>query len=195
MKRHLLPTTIAALAILSGGLSLAQESLRLPLGGTVEQLRPAPAQPTVAQANTRFKTYTEPGFFSFQYPANWSLDKTSSNPPYLILANSQAKGGGGKAPANTIKTDISLQPGRFDQMPGSERSEVVVTKTERLTINGRPALRRWVNSYGFAFPQVVVTYIRYSDRQTAVLASYYTASNPKAVPLIKQVHQSFKQVR
>lgn len=153
------------------------------------------AQTTIAQTTTRFKTYTEPGLFSFQYPANWGLDKTSSTPPYLILGTKEPHNGGSKAAKNSIKTDISLQPGRYDQLPGSERSEVVVTKTERLTINGQPALRQWLNSYGFAYPQVIVTYIRFSDRQTAVLSSYYTASNPKAVPLIKQIHQSFKPTR
>ncbi|MBD2021899.1 hypothetical protein H6F43_17090 [Leptolyngbya sp. FACHB-36] len=188
MKKRLMIAIAVGAAVFSSTASIAQEPLQQNRQRTHDRL-------TIAQSTTRFKTQTEKGF-SFQYPANWRLEKNSSEPPYFILTSYRSQINNRTGFASAIKTDISLQPGSMEQVMSGDRGETSRrVRTERLTIGGRQAVRRWIKESGFDFPDVVVTYIRYSDRQTAVLASYYTASNSNAVPLIRQIHQSFKGPR
>lgn len=153
-----------------------------------------PVVPPSAQATVPMKTHVEEDYFSFQYPANWQLERSGSKPPYLIVTSYRMTPGGGLALKQAIKTDVTLLPQSMQALINKPPTgdDIKISRTRHLTIAGKPAYQRWYRSLGFDFPDTVVTYVQYSDRQTAVLSSYYTASNPRAVPQIQQIHQSFR---
>lgn len=131
---------------------------------------------------------------SLQYPREWTFEQLSST--YGILTNFETILGGGLAPIEAIKTDVTLLPESFETLVNPEQpatlgeEETTVLKREELQINGRQAVRLWLATPAFDFSHAIVTYIRYSNEQTLFIASYYSAENPVAENLIQQVHQS-----
>jgi hypothetical protein len=98
-----------------------------------------------------------------------------------------------------IKTDVSLQPGSFETvsqqvLSGPSADQTRVVKRGKALVGGREALRLWLSVRGFDFPNVIVTLIRYSDKETAAIASYYDYRNPSAVNLIETMHGSFRAI-
>lgn len=67
-----------------------------------------------------------------------------------------------------------------------------VIRRGRIKLGGRDGFRLWTTDSMFDFPDAIITYLRYSNTQTIVIISFYTASNPIAVPLIQRVHGSFR---
>ncbi len=152
-----------------------------------------------AQTQTQFVTFTQPNFFSIQHPSGWSVDKTASN--YVMIWSRQpSSSGGGKAPTDLIKTDISLTDGSLEtvvkrEIASSQSNNSRVKRRRNLTINGRNAVRIDLTGGGFAFPDTVLTLIRYNNKRTVLIASYYTASNSTASATIERVHGSFRLLR
>jgi len=62
-------------------------------------------------------------------------------------------------------------------------------------LGGQDAYRVWTTDTQFDFPDEMTTYVRYTPTQTIAVISYYTASNPSAVPTIQQIHGSLRLVR
>ncbi len=150
------------------------------------------------QASTGFKGYTSPNLFSIRYPSGWSVD--SSNKEYVIITNYKPQTGGGKAPASYIKNDISFVDSSFNtainqQVANFKQNGAKITKTQSLTINGKSAYRLWVNNSGFAFPNSIVTLVRYKNNKTAVIVSFYTKSNSSALGVIQPLQQSFRLLK
>jgi hypothetical protein len=152
-----------------------------------------------AQAQTKFVTYTERNFFSIQHLSGWSVDKSASN--YItIWSRRPSSPGGGTAPPDLIKTDITLTDGSLEtvvkrEIALSQDNNSTVKRRRNLTINGRNAVRIHLTGGGFAFPDTVLSLIRYNNKQTAVIASYYTASNSSASATIERLHGSFRLLR
>jgi hypothetical protein len=152
-----------------------------------------------AQAQTKFVTYTERNFFSIQHPSGWSIDKSASN--YITIWSRRPSGsGGGTASPDLIKTDITLADGSLDTVvkrviASSQENNSTVKRRRNLTINGRNTVRVHLTGGGFAFPDTILSFIRYNNKHTVVIASYYTASNSRASATIERVHGSFRLLR
>lgn len=130
--------------------------------------------------------------FSLRYPANWVIQSQSESS--LIFYNQKPPArGGGAAPQAMIKTDVVFLPGRFEQFPQPSRDPSVKTlQTQKLKINGRPAVREWIEG-GDAFSNSIATYIKANDQETAIIISFYNTGNHAATEaLIKRIHASFK---
>lgn len=152
--------------------------------------------PSSAQTPRKFVTYTQPNFFSIQHPPDWVVDKTASN--YIMFWSRQPSGhGGGKAPTDLIKTDITLMDGSLasavkQQIAWSQENHSTVKRRRNLTIGGRNAVRLHLTGGGFDFPDTMLSLVRYNEKQTVAIASYYTASNARSASTIEQVHSSFR---
>lgn len=149
-----------------------------------------------AQTAKQFKTYRSPKVFSIQYPSGWNVNKTHNK--YVAITNYKPRVGGG---TNFIKTEITFAQGSMEKtfnkgISNNTEHNAIITKREKLTIGGRQALRFWVtDNSGFDFPNIIITYIRYNNNQTAIVSSYYTSSNTSAVGTIQRIHQSFKVIK
>jgi hypothetical protein len=152
-----------------------------------------------AQTQPKFVTYTERNFFSIQHPSGWAIDKSASN--YTTIWSRKPTGaGGGKAPANLIKTDITVPDGSLEtvvkrDIASSSSYNATVKQRRNLTINGRNAVRVHLTGGGFDFPDSMLTFVRYNNKQTVVISSYYTASNSSSAGTIERVHGSFRLLR
>jgi hypothetical protein len=152
-----------------------------------------------AQTQSKFVTYTERNFFSIQHPSGWAIDKSASNYT-TIWSRKPTEPGGGKAPANLIKTDITVPEGSLEtvvkrDIASSSSYNATVKRRRNLTINGRNAVRVHLTGGGFDFPDTIVTFVRYNNKQTVVISSYYTASNSSAAGTIERIHESFRLLR
>jgi hypothetical protein len=150
------------------------------------------------QAATKFKGYTSPNLFSIRYPSGWFVD--SSNQEYVIITNYNPQTGGGKAPASYIKNNIYFVDSSFSTAINQEiaslrQNGAKITKTQSLKINGKSAYRLWVNDSRFAFPNSVITFVKYKKNKTAVVSSLYTKSNSSALGVIKPLQQSFRLLK
>ncbi|HEY9876736.1 MAG TPA: PsbP-related protein [Candidatus Obscuribacterales bacterium] len=155
-------------------------------------------QSSVAQAVRRFQTYTSPKLFSIQYPSNWFVNAT--NRRYVIITNYKPQVGGGEAPANYMKTDITFMPGSLEtavsqSIASTRKNFDKILKRETITVAGREAVRIWITGSGFDFPDTIVTYVRYTNKETATMATFYTKSNSSAVDIIKRIHGSFRLIK
>lgn len=147
----------------------------------------------VSQSNSASEKLFSTRKFSIRYPANWVIqDQGEAN---LIVYNQRpAQRGGGVAPAFMVKTDVTFAPGGFENYnpPQQRNPDIEVVRTQKLTINGRQAVRLWTVG-GDAFSNAIVTFIQYSDQETAIVVSFYNSPNRKsAEPLIQKIHASFK---
>lgn len=112
-----------------------------------------------------------------------------------MIMNYPPQVGGGEASVNQIKTDITWIKGSLESVV-SQRSRMEIwdgrlIKKGKLTLGGRDAFRMWFTDSSFDFPDTIVTYVRGTSTQTAVISSFYTASNPAAVDLIQRIQGSF----
>lgn len=152
-----------------------------------------------AQTQSKFVTYTERNFFSIQHPSGWAIDKSATN--YTTIWSRKPTGaGGGKAPANLIKTDITFPEGSLEtvvkrDIASSQSYNATVKQRRNLTINGRNAVRVHLTGGGFDFPDSMLTFVRYNNKQTVVISSYYTASNSSSAGTIERIHGSFRLLR
>lgn len=169
------------------------------VGGSKEKLFPNRQQQQARDSTTRRFEIFSNRKFSIRYPVNWIVYDQSRD--YLILYNQRPpQRGGGVAPPFVIKTDVAFLPGGFENYasPKSHNSDIrrnpdiQIVRTQRLTINGRQAIREWING-GDAFSNSIITYIQYSNEETAIVISYYNSPNRKsAEPIIQEIHASFK---
>ncbi|MDW8200250.1 MAG: PsbP-related protein [Cyanobacteriota bacterium SKYGB_h_bin112] len=176
------------------GLSAAMAVSIIPLATLVP--------PTIAnseQIASQFTTFRSPASFpirfSIQYPLDWTVDTSHQN--YIIITNYQADGSRSLTPDQAIKTDISIDQKSLESIvqrsQGShDESGSRVIRRGRINLGGRDGFRLWTTDSLFDFPDTITTYLRYTDTQTIVIVSFYTASNPTAVPLIQRIHGSFR---
>lgn len=125
-------------------------------------------------------------------PSHWIDYSRVSSDSITLYNQKMPKRGGGAAPKNMIKLQTSFYEGDWQSVlkPRFEREDSIL-KTETLTINGKPALRRYngPNDIG-DFENTVTTFIRYSDTEIASISTYYNADNPYAEGFINQIHNS-----
>jgi len=154
---------------------------------------------TVAQAQTaaRWQTYRAGDRYTIQFPQGWQVTGDAN---YLMLTNFDLNKGGGTAPRSAIKTDIAVFPQPFNVVVQkvqkgkyTEAGDRII-KRGALKLGGRDAYRVWTTDSNFDFPDAVTTYVRYGN-QTVSITSFYTMQNPNAVPMIQQIHGSFRLLK
>ena len=146
----------------------------------------SPANATKAQASTRR--------FSITYPDHWILIERSDD---SLMIYNQPPLPGGAAPPYMIKTMAAILPRslRDTLQPDEYDAEYTISRyVEEVVINGRLAVRVWVESNG-DFQNSVTTYFPLNDRETAYIISYYSTENQAAEPAIIRVHGSFELLR
>lgn len=169
----------------------------VPVLSTNAEVKNNTAQNSV-KGNSRLQTYVKPDRYSIRYPVGWTVDEGET----VIMSNYRVPQKG-SIPASqrrlTIKTDISLQPGSLETVyqqlmtsPTADRSQVI--KEGKALVGGRDAIRMWISVRGFDYPNAITTLIRYSDKETAAIVSYYDYRNPNAVNQIQTVHGSFRAI-
>ncbi|WP_198805267.1 hypothetical protein [Leptolyngbya sp. BL0902] len=129
--------------------------------------------------------------FTVTYPDHW-FEYSNNQRDYVIIYNQRTSGAYREtAPPYLIKTDASIQSTSlrealqvYRDQPGRAR------RIEEVVINGRLAVRVWEDSEGWAFPNVLITYIPTGEAEVFTIASYYSRQNQYAEAAILQVHAS-----
>jgi hypothetical protein len=129
--------------------------------------------------------------FTVTYPDHW-FEYSNNQRDYVIIYNQRTSGAYSEtAPPYLIKTDASLQNTSlrealqiYRDQPGRAR------RIEEVVINGRLGVRAWEDSEGWAFPNVLITYIPTGDAEVFTIASYYSRQNQYAEAAILRVHDS-----
>ena len=182
-----------------------QDSSGIANSSIVEAQKNALPQATikVVQAeNRQIKTFAN-SLFKIQYPSNWFLQDSSSDynqgttPVVLILLNQPPRIGSGLAPVFLIKTQISIQKESFAQtlskvgysrMSGYHQ----ILSQQKINLNSMQAVRTSI-FMGEDFSNFIQTTIRYSDRETASIISFYNPRNVDAEEAIIKLHNSFRK--
>jgi hypothetical protein len=159
--------------------------------------------------NIAFKTFTAPGWFSFQHPVNWTVTSYNySNQPnsgfalatkYLVFIQNTTSFSG-SPPANYIKSQIDIYPVKYKNFVAEELSGTNNLiklgggkyKKGSTKVGGREAFRIWFYSNTTT---IVTTLIRYSDNETVRVLSSYDPSNSSALPLTEKIHGSFRSLK
>jgi len=159
-----------------------------------------PSGGLASQTANLFTTLTAPANFpvqfSIQYPTGWRVNSEAQN--YIILTNySQPTVRDGVAPVSAIKTDISLLPESLERIiqqnqQARREDDSQIIRRGRFKLAGRDGFRLWTTDSSFDFPDSIISYIRYDETRTIVIASFYTASNPNAIAIIQRIHSSFR---
>ena len=150
-----------------------------------------------AEMPTGFFQHTSPNAFSINYPADWYIK--DNEPDYVSIWN-QPPSRSPVFPPGFVKTDVWIQPIRFEDMVRDARAEErspnstsSLVRTEELTIDGKPAFRAFLEN-GENNEDTIVTLVRYSDTQTAQIVSFYASGETSKIETIQAVHQSFRVI-
>ncbi|MFH7242309.1 MAG: hypothetical protein ACHWZW_05600 [Spirulina sp.] len=129
--------------------------------------------------------------FTVAYPDHW-FEYSNNQRDYVIIYNQRpTEAYSETAPPYLIKTDLSIQNTSLRDALQMYRDEPGrARRIEEVTINGRLGVRVWEDSQGWAFPNVLITYIPLDDREVLTIASYYSRQNQDAEAAILRVHDS-----
>lgn len=174
----------------------------VPVLSTNAEVKNNTAQNSV-KSNARLQTYVKPDRYSIRYPADWTVDEGVKRANETVILSNYRAPQKGSISANQrrliIKTDISLLPGSLETVhqqlmnsPTADRSQVI--KEGKALVGGRDAIRMWIAVRGFDFPNAITTLVRYSNKETAAIVSYYDYRNPTAVNQIQTIHGSFRAI-
>ncbi|NMF84675.1 PsbP-related protein [Nodosilinea sp. P-1105] len=131
--------------------------------------------------------------FSVNYPDHWMVTQINSDyvmiynrPPLDVTTTDETS-------PYEIKTDITIQPNSLREAIlgfGSEPNDI--QRIEIVTVNGRPGLRIWQESEGWAFSNSLATYIPVNDQEIASIVSFYERENQAAEETIIQMHNTLR---
>jgi hypothetical protein len=149
-----------------------------------------------AQAQTqksRLKTHAFRNMV-FKTPHNWIRNPDGEREYNLIIDKKELPKQGGEftfIPKGLIRVVASVDESDLEtaMKPSPHAIEKTIIKTERLTINGKKAVRSY-ESYDDGFPAGIITYIATGENETAMLMTFYSdsASEPQA----QQIHDSIR---
>lgn len=175
----------------------------VPVLSTNAEVKNNTTQNSVKGKDARLQTYVKPDRYSIRYPIDWSVDEGTMRANETVILSNYRVPQKGSLPASQrrliIKTDISLIPGSLEtvyqqSITGPSADQTQVIKKSKAFVGGRDAIRMWISVRGFDFPNAITTLIRYSDKETAAIVSYYDYRNPTAVNQIQTVHGSFRAI-
>lgn len=161
------------------------------------------SKPVTAQNVAKFKTFKLPNEFSISYPNGWFIQHTT-NPPnttpreLLIITNQKLPQiGGDELPVYLIKTDIQINPGSFENqikqtIQSLKDSGHKLLRTGKTVVGGKDAFRIWISD-----PEgpSILTLVRYGNKETVSIISFYSTQNKSAIPIIQRLHGSFRSYR
>lgn len=148
----------------------------------------------LAQAQTQesqLKTHAI-GNLTFKAPRNWLENPRGASANSLHLHNKKFPDrGGGFAPKGLIRVLATISEENLEtaMKPSSREIPKTTIKTERLTINGKKAVRLY-QSYDDGFPAGIVTYVATGKKETIMLGTFYSDSDTE-----KQVQQIQDSIR
>ena len=151
--------------------------------------------------NIAFKTFTAPGWFSFQHPVNWTVTSDdyynqpnsgfALTPKYMVFIQNTTSFSG-LPPVNYTQTQIDVYAGSYEEILAQNLLSSAKDRKGRTQVGGREAFRIWVNS---ASAITIITVIHYTDNETVRIVSSYQSSNSSALPLIEKIHGSFRSLK
>ncbi|MBE9121215.1 hypothetical protein IQ269_10380 [Tychonema sp. LEGE 07199] len=134
------------------------------------------------------------GNLTFKAPRNWLENPRGASANSLELHNKKFPDrGGGFAPKGLIRVVATISEEDLETAtetkPNSRVWPKTTTKTERLTINGKKAVRLY-EDYNDGFPAGIVTYVATGKKETIMLGTFYSDSDTE-----KQVQQIQDSIR
>ena len=150
----------------------------------------------LAQAQTQesqLKTHAI-GNLTFKAPRNWLENPRGASAKSLTLHHKKFPDrGGGFAPKGLIRVLATISEEDLETAtatkPNSRAWPKTTIKTERLTINGKKAVRLYEYYYD-GFPAGIVTYVATGKKETIMLGTFYSDSDTE-----KQVQQIQDSIR
>jgi len=150
----------------------------------------------LAQAQTQesqLKTHAI-GNLTFKAPRNWLENPRGASANSLTLHNKKFPDrGGGFSPKGLILVLATISEEDLETAtatkPNSRAWPKTTIKTERLTINGKKAVRLYEYYYD-GFPAGIVTYVATGKKETIMLWTFYSDSDTE-----KQVQQIQDSIR
>ncbi len=187
------PILLAAIGI--GGASLFHMPCQAQNEATVvAQDLPAISNTTLPRSD--FSRYTEPGIYTIDYPRSWLISKPAAS--VTTIQNRQPSEGGVTYPPNFINTEIYFRPERLEaalqhllRTNDARYQPGTLTRRGELTVGGKEAVRLWFEGGRFGEDRIL-TLIRYSETQTAVISSYFTTGETAGISTIQDMHWSFR---
>jgi hypothetical protein len=180
IKRLKLPILFVSLV----GLLILNHHINLPLATALPKLTPdrgaasSPVRPVKPFTTQRF---------TVQAPDDWQI--LDAKPDAFILVTPKSA-----APPQDIKIDVGIEPRSLEAItkrPINSGTDTRLTKTERLTIDGHPAIR-WYFEDGEFYDRSIITYIDHGNGESAYLSGFYFAVNSKGAETITAIQNSFK---
>jgi hypothetical protein len=168
---------IATLASASSARSVPPDRAPSPAGATLQ--RPSP-----------LKTFSTDRF-SIQAPANWQVLDAKADAFILTSPNSATP------QKQTIKLDVGVVPQSLAAAVkgpiGDE--DIKLVKTERLTLNGHPAIRKYLEG-GEYYDRAILTYIDNGrpngQPESVYLSGFYYSTNAQGSDAVIAIQNSFK---
>lgn len=156
-------------------------------------ITPAVAQNRSRNISAKFQVHIEPNTYSISYPQTWFVTRERKELTYITNKKIPKIGGGG-FPDDLVKTDVEIISESFQKqlnlLTSSAREDgEKLVKRENIKVNGKSAVRLWFTG---GETEAIITILPYKENQTAYIASFYTISNPKSIPIIETIHSSFK---
>ncbi|MFM2432288.1 MAG: hypothetical protein RLZZ511_3502 [Cyanobacteriota bacterium] len=153
---------------------------------------PAPSaqtrQPTRGQ---RLKTHTI-GNVTFKAPSHW-LDRSDAADDITLHNQKPPKAGGGWAPKGSIKVMAQILNKSLDNAtapnPNERQLGRMTTKTEKLTIGGKAAIRIH-EDYEDGFPGGITTYVATGEDETTMIITFY--ADRDTAKQVQQIHNSIR---
>lgn len=168
------------------------------------QIQPSLFLPAIAQgspASGTLKTYVVPDKFSIQHPSGWVVENVPDAAPNTLLYIWSRKPSASEGwTVDLVKTDVQTVPGSFQmyvrQSTDNRTGMGRILKSGRTQVGGREAFRIWsINTGGDYNTNAITTIVRYTNTETALIASNYIEKNPTAVAVIQRIHGSFRSLR
>lgn len=191
MKSKLFITTVSSVTIF--------------LGVCTPILLLATAKSSVSQTSTHsdrteLETFTLPGEFIVQYPRGWFVNHTSNSGAYpreLVMISNEQLSGTEEVLTTMIKTDLQIVPGSLEivsneMIEGIAVNEGTIARRGNAFVGGRDAVRLWASDSESDF---IVTLIRYNDTETVQVVTFYNQQTARFLPLIQQIHGSFRSLQ
>jgi hypothetical protein len=134
---------------------------------------------------------------SFKAPSHW-IDYSDGINGITLFNQKRLTPGGGSTPENMIRLNAGILSQGIEASiaPHPGGMEMTILKTENFIINGKKAVRQYIQyADDGSFSNAVSTYVELDTKKTAYVTVMYTRTNPYAEKSIEQINRSLSIVQ